>query len=76
MTFCELVLVLAVVVMTYFLYSTLALRPMKTGRYPAPSIQIQWCKNPMCQVTVATQLCAVAPGIFRSPGLNFLRVTL
>ena len=75
MTFCELVLVLAVV-MTYFLYFTLVLRPMKTGPYPVPSIQTQWCTNPMYQVTVATKFCVVAPGIFRSPVLNLLRVVL
>jgi len=49
---------------------------MKTGRYPTPSIQSQWCTNPMHQVTAATKFCAVTPGIFRSLVLNVLCVTL
>jgi hypothetical protein len=75
-TLCELVFDLAAIVMTYFLYFTFVLRPMKTGCYPPPSIQIQWCTNPMHQVTVETKFFAVTPGIFSSPVLNVLCVTL
>lgn len=73
MTLCELVVDLAAIVMTCFLYFTFVLRPMKTRGYPPPSIQIEWCTNPVHQ---ATKFCAVTPGIFRSPVLNVLRVTL